>query len=399
MAKVDSTSAVNFIGIPSSVLIIGAGPAGLATAACLASKSIPFVILERKDCTASLWKKMTYDRLHLHLPKKYCELPLLQFPESYPKYPSRDQFIAYLDNYAKHFRISPMCNTTVVSAEFAAPLGLWVVTAEHGVGKVSCKFTAKTLVVATGENGEAVVPSFLGREDFAGKVIHGKEYRNGKKYRDEKVLVVGTGNTGMEIALDLANFGAQPTIVARSPFHVMPRELFGVNISTFDVSMKLLKVFPLWFVDKCIVYSSWLTLGDTAKYNLIRPEEGPLAMKARTGQTPVLDVGTVAKIRNGDIKVMPGIDRLTENGAKFVNGMEQAFDVIIMATGYASTVSKWLKAGDGNMFGGDGFPKNPFPNGWKGENGIYAVGFGRKGLLGCAHDARRVAEDIAKDFT
>ena len=86
-------------------------------------------------------------------------------------------------------------------------------------------------------------------------------------------------------------------------FHVMPRELFGVNISTFDVSMKLLKVFPLWFVDKCIVYSSWLTLGDTAKYNLIRPEEGPLAMKARTGQTPVLDVGTVAKIRNGDIKV------------------------------------------------------------------------------------------------
>lgn len=212
-----NSSAMTFIGNPSSVLIIGAGPAGLATAACLASKSIPFVILEREDCTASLWKKMTYDRLQLHLPKKYCELPLLSFPKSYPKYPSRDQFVAYLDDYAKHFRISPMCNTTVTSAEFAAPLGLWVVTAEHGVNKVSCKFTAKTLVVATGENGEAVVPPFGGREDFAGKVIHGKVYRNGKNYRNKKVLVVGTGNTGMEIALDLANFGAQPTLVARSP--------------------------------------------------------------------------------------------------------------------------------------------------------------------------------------
>ena len=84
----------------------------------------------------------------------------------------------------------------------------------------------------------------------------------------------------------------------------MPREFLGLNISSFDVSMKLLKVFPLWFVDKCLVFSSWLTLGSTSKYNVIRPEEGPLALKGRTGQTPVLDVGTMAKIRSGDIKVL-----------------------------------------------------------------------------------------------
>lgn len=100
------------------------------------------------------------------------------------------------------------------------------------------------------------------------------------------------------------------------------------------------------------------------------------------------------------LQVMPGIDCLTESGARFVNGEERDFDVIILATGYASTVSKWLKAGDDgttNLFGRDGFPKNPFPNGWKGDNGLYAVGFGRKGLLGCAHDATRVADDIVKD--
>jgi indole-3-pyruvate monooxygenase len=199
------------------VLIIGAGPAGLATAACLARRSVPFVVLEREDCAGSLWKKMTYDRLHLHLPRHYCELPLLPFPESYPQYPSRDQFVAYLDNYAKLFHINPMCNTTVTSAEFAAPLGSWIVTAQHGVSKLSCKFTAKTLVVATGENGEAVVPFLSGQEEFAGKVIHAKDYRNGHNFKNQKVLVVGSGNTGMEISLDLANFGTLPTLVARSP--------------------------------------------------------------------------------------------------------------------------------------------------------------------------------------
>jgi hypothetical protein len=104
-------------------------------------------------------------------------------------------------------------------------------------------------------------------------------------------------------AVLLLNFRFHQLNIGMVQFHVLPRELFGLNISTFEVSMKLLKVFPLWFVDKCLVYCSWLTLGGTAKYNLIRPEEGPLAMKARTGQTPVLDVGTVAKIRSGDIQV------------------------------------------------------------------------------------------------
>lgn len=218
------------VAVPGSVLIIGAGPAGLATAALLGSEAIPYVILERADCTASLWKNMTYDRLHLHLPKRYCELPLLPFPASYPQYPSRDEFVDYLDTYTQHFRINPMCNTTVTCAEFAADLGTWVVTAEHGESGMRCKFTATTLVVATGENGEAVMPAVVGREEFAGKIIHGKDYRNGKKYQGEKVLVVGCGNTGMEVALDLANFGSRPTLVVRSPVILLTSNLlFQLN--------------------------------------------------------------------------------------------------------------------------------------------------------------------------
>ena len=195
------------------VLIVGAGPAGLATAACLAAKCIPSVVLEREDCTASLWRNLMYDGMHLHLPKAACELPLLPFPRAYPKYPSRDQTVAYLDHYARHFGIRPVFNTTVTSAEFSPKLNLWAVTAERNATTVH--FTATSLVVATGENGEPITPLLPGHEHFTGKTTHGKEYKNGAKYGHQKVLVVGIGNTGMEIALDLANFGAKPTLVAR----------------------------------------------------------------------------------------------------------------------------------------------------------------------------------------
>lgn len=208
-------SSDNFMTYSTNVLIVGAGPAGLATAACLATHSIPFVILEREACTASLWKNLTYDCLHLHLPKEFCELPLFPFPSHYPTYPSRDQTVAYLDNYAEHFGIHPVFNTTVTSAEFSRQQGSWRVMADWNATRVC--YTTKALVVATGENGESVMPLFRGQESFGGKTCHGKEYRNGKKYENQKVLVVGTGNTGMEIALDLAKFGAKPTLVARSP--------------------------------------------------------------------------------------------------------------------------------------------------------------------------------------
>lgn len=83
----------------------------------------------------------------------------------------------------------------------------------------------------------------------------------------------------------------------------MPRDLFGLGLSTYTVILLLLRVFPEWFVDKLLVFFSWLTLGSTDKYGLVRPKEGPLQMKARTGHTPVLDVGTVAKVKSGEIKV------------------------------------------------------------------------------------------------
>lgn len=231
------------------VLIIGAGPAGLATAACLSRDSIPYLILEREDCVGSLWKYKTYDRLRLHLPKHFCNLPHLPMPSSYPKYPTRDQFVEYLEHYRRHFNIEPVCNTTVTSAEFLSQMGLWRVVAEQKTTKTKkertisgdvdvdvnvVEYVTRTLVVATGENADPHVPRMFGDDQFAGEVSHGMTYRNGAKYAKRKVLVVGAGNTGMEIALDLANFGARPSLAARS---LVSRATASIAISHPDQFM------------------------------------------------------------------------------------------------------------------------------------------------------------------
>lgn len=204
-------------------IIVGAGPSGLATAACLKEQGVPSLILEKASCIASLWQHKTYDRLHLHLPKQFCELPSFPFPPSFPTYPARHQFISYLQSYTAHFGIQPLFNHSVNQAVFDSRTQLWHVHATSWSSSSSStvkEFRARWLVVASGENAEPVAPSFKGVKEFlghGGELFHSSCYRNGVAYHGKKVLVVGCGNTGMEIALDLANFGALPSIVVRNP--------------------------------------------------------------------------------------------------------------------------------------------------------------------------------------
>ncbi|KAJ3675601.1 hypothetical protein LUZ60_004643 [Juncus effusus] len=371
-------------------LIVGAGPSGLAAAACLAKKGVPSIILEKDMCIGSSWKLRMYKRLKLHLPKQFCELPYLQFPKMFPSYPTREQFISYLDSYAKAFSIEPLFNMSVESAAYDASIGFWRVRAN------GLEFICRWLIVATGENSEAFKPEISGVSEFQGDVLHTSEYKKGDDFRGKKVLVVGCGNSGMEVCLDLCNNGAQPYMAVRDKLHILPREIMGV--STFGVSMFLMRWFPMPYVDKFLLLCSRLLLGDTEKLGLKRPKIGPLQFKMMSGKTPVLDVGTLKKIRSGQIKVVPGINRFTSTGVEFTDGRKDNFDAVILATGYRSNVPSWLK--DEEFFDkSDGYPKVAFPNSWKGENGLYAIGFTRRGLLGTSLDAHRIAEDIASQWS
>ncbi|CAL5090079.1 unnamed protein product [Urochloa decumbens] len=373
-------------------IVVGAGPAGLSVAACLRAKGVPSVILDRADCVASLWQRRTYDRLRLHLPRHFCELPGMPFPDHYPEYPTKRQFVDYLEAYAAQAGVEPRFNQAVTSARYDAAAGLWRVRADDAVSGEATEYIGRWLVVATGENAECIVPEFEGAKEFGGPVSHVQEYKSGEAYRGKRVLVVGCGNSGMEVCLDLCDHNALPAMVVRdSKVHVLPREMFGV--ATFSVAVFLLRFLPLRLVDMILVFLARLFLGNLEKLGIRRPAGGPLELKNSRGRTPVLDIGALARIRSGDIEVVPGIRRFFRGGAELADGRRVAADAVIFATGYHSNVPQWLKGSD--FFTEDGYPRVPFPHGWKGESGLYSVGFTRRGLSGVSSDAVKVAHDIA----
>lgn len=199
------------------VVIVGAGPAGLATAACLNKRSISNVVLEREDCHASLWRKRTYDRLKLHLGKDFCSLPHMPFPSDFPTFVPRVDFLRYLDTYVTRFRICIRYNRNVVSASMDDNNGKWRVVVKDLASNNDEAYVADFLVVATGENSEGYIPKIQGLNEFEGEYMHCSKYMNGRDMYGKNVLVVGCGNSGMEIAYDLSNWNANTSIVIRGP--------------------------------------------------------------------------------------------------------------------------------------------------------------------------------------
>ena len=159
----------------------------------------------------------TYDRVKLHLSKEFSSLLYMPHPDGTPTYIPKEEFLKYLDCYAEHFDIKPRYCTSVVSAAYDEGTSRWIVAARDTVAGTEILYAAKFLVVATGENGEGRIPEILGLESFHGEATHSSTYKSGSGYAGKRVLVVGAGNSGMEIAYDLASHGADTSIVARSP--------------------------------------------------------------------------------------------------------------------------------------------------------------------------------------
>jgi indole-3-pyruvate monooxygenase len=202
------------------VLIVGAGPAGLATAACLGRSSVPYLVVECENGSGSLWRHRAYYRIKLHLAKEFCALPYMPYPDSTPTYVPRQEFVKYLDGYAEHFGIKPRYGTSVESAAYDERARRWIIAARDTVAGTEIQYVARYLVVATGENGAARIPGIPGIESFPGEVTHSSTYKSGGSYAGQRVLVVGGGNSGMEIAYDLSSHGADTSIVVRSPVRV-----------------------------------------------------------------------------------------------------------------------------------------------------------------------------------
>ncbi|BCM18827.1 flavin-containing monooxygenase [Mesorhizobium sp. J8] len=361
----------------TNVVIVGAGPAGLAVAACLKQAGQDFIILEKADEVAPSWRRH-YRRLHLHTVKSFSSLPFVPFPKSHPRYVPREKVVDYLDAYAKRFGLRPRFGVTVKSIRREG--GKLVVESDAG------PFNARKVVVATGNNAEPITPRFPGIEAFKGKVLHSAAYTEAAPYVGKNVLVIGMGNTGAEIALDLAESGAHPTISVRKGVHIVPRQLFGVPIQMVGIASRPMpRALNDWMFPKILD----LALGRLEKYGIVRPKQGIL-QGIDAGRIPVIDVGTVAAIKQGRIGIAPDIARFTEDGAEFANGVEKKFDAAIFATGYRPGYDAFLPA--------ELSPGKSGVTARATELGVYLVGFYNPvtGLLReIGIEAQAVAKDIA----
>lgn len=168
----------------TQVVIVGAGPAGLAVGGCLRRQRIPFVLLERHEQVASAWRHH-YERLHLHTTKRFSSLPYMRYPASAPRYPSRQQVIDYLEAYAQRIDLQPQCGQEVRSVQRKETS--WEVQTEQG------RYTAQCVVLATGLNEAPSLPTWADEDRFQGPVLHSAQYRSGEPFRRQRVLVIGYG--------------------------------------------------------------------------------------------------------------------------------------------------------------------------------------------------------------
>lgn len=366
-----------------TTLIVGAGPAGLAVAASLARKGIAYTLLEQSAALGDSWRRH-YDRLHLHTDKANSGLPYLPMPRDYPRYPSRDQVVAYLEAYAQHFAIEPRFNQCVTHA--VREVDEWRVTTEQD------EFHAPSLVVAAGYNAIPYEPTWPGQDEYTGHILHSSRYANGTAYKGQRVLVVGMGNSGGEIALDLWEHGAQPTLAVRSPVNVLPREILGVPFLTVG---NLQRRLPPRLADAVNAPVGRLLFGDLTRYGLRRPADGPITTIHKTGRVALIDVGTITRIKRGDIVVRPGIERFAPDGVRFSDGREEPFDAVVLATGFHPNVPQWLETG-GAALTPEGVPTTS--GSASGVPGLYFCGYyiSPRGMLReIAEEAVRIALLIA----
>lgn len=316
----------------TEALVIGAGPAGLALGACLQLAAVPFLILERGDRVGPVWHRH-YDRLHLHTPRSTSSLPHLPLPRSFPRYPSRAQVIAYLEEYAAHFGLAPLFREEVLSARRVD--GGWEVRTAGGL------YRARQLVIATGFSRVPVVPSWPGEGEFNGRILHSSEYRNARPFRGQRVLVVGFGNSAGEIALDLAENGAEAVMAVRGPVNVIPRDVLGIPIVRIGLLFRRL---PPRLTDAVARRLGRLTVGDLSRYGLRRAPYGTMTQITRHARLPLIDIGTLALIRDGRIRVRGDLLRFTPSGVVFANGEAEDFDAVVLATGFRAAVDEFLEA-------------------------------------------------------
>ena len=368
--------------------VIGAGPAGLATAAALRRRGLHAVVLDGSDAIGSSWRRH-YDRLHLHTPRELSSLPGLRIPAEMGRWVARDDVVRYLELYAAHHDLDVRLGTAVARVERSDDGLGWLLTLVDG-----STLTAPYVVVATGFNHTPLAPDLPGLEGFTGEVVQSRTYRNGTAYAGKDVLVVGSGNTGTELAVDLAESGASRVRLAvRTVPHILRRSAGPYAAQYTGIAVRHL---PTGFVDRAAALVERVSTPDLTAYGLPRPDTGLLTRVERDNAIPVQDVGVIAAIRAGQVEPVAAVESFDGDAVVLAGGTRITPEVVVLATGYTQSLEPLV--GHLGVLDDKGHPVERAGATPRGARGLWFNGFTNpiSGMLReISGDARKIALAMA----
>ncbi|MEJ8657985.1 MULTISPECIES: NAD(P)/FAD-dependent oxidoreductase [Streptomyces] len=368
------------------VYVIGAGPGGLAVAAALRERGVRAVVLEKSESVGASWRGH-YDRLHLHTTRRLSGLPGLPMPRRFGRWVSRDDVVRYLEKYADFHELELVTGVEVTRIE---PAGSdWVLHASGGR-----LLTGRAVVVATGFNHTPRLPDWPGLDTYTGELLHASAYRDAAPYAGKDVLVIGAGNTGAEIAVDLMEGGAARVRLAiRTVPHIVRRSTAGWPAQRTGILVRRL---PVRLVDKAGGLMGRISVPDLSAHGLPRPDTG-LYSRVRQGAIPVQDVGLIDAIRSGRVEVVTAVESFDESKVALAGGSPIAPDTVIAATGYTRALEPLV--GHLGVLDDRGRPLVHGARAPKQAPGLYFTGFTNpiSGMFReMALDARKIAKALSR---
>ena len=277
------------------------------------------VVLDRAEIGA-VWSSR-YERLHLHTVRWLSCLPGWRMPRSLGKWPSRDGVADYLRGYAERLELDVRTGVEATAIE-VSDRG-WTVRTSVGAQE------AERVVVATGYSNQPFVPDWPG--EFSGQIVHAARYRDGEPYRGRRVLVVGSGNSGAEIAVDLLEHGAAAVLLSvRTPPAIVRRDTLGIPSQLLGIASDHL---PVRMVDTIAASIRRVAIPNLEPYGLAAPAR-PYTEFLRRRTIPILDVGIVEAVRRGRVRVVGPLERFEAGAAVIADESREEIDSVVAATGY-----------------------------------------------------------------
>lgn len=304
--------------------IIGAGFAGLGVAAAFARNGISFELFEAEDDIGGNWRHGVYETVHIISSRKTTEYSDYPMPEEWPDFPSAQQMLAYLMDYADHhgLRDHLRLRTKVTHVTPAAPkdsAGMWEVSWEHEGERGTAVYEG--VVVCNGHHWSTRMPSYPGT--FAGEMIHSKQYKSPAQLQGRRVLVIGGGNSACDIAVEAARFAAASHISMRRGYWFVPKTMMGVP------TVELMKPWmPLRAQQLLVKAMVRMVVGRYAQYGLEEPDHEPFE------HHPTINSELLYNLRHGRITPHPDVRRFRGHDVELTDGSTISVDLVVAATGY-----------------------------------------------------------------